>query len=263
MSVAGPIQMRCACGKKLTAPAGSEGRRARCPVCGAAVVIGSGATAQPQAAGAKAPVAASRASGNSPSAASSSAGPNRAAAVAAKPQASTVRAVAPAPAPAPPTEDDDDPFKALCDVADEMVTAPVEEVPRCPQCRSLMGGGAVLCVTCGYDSRSGKRLITAALEQPKSGLLPSGGGKKKVEDRMAPDGSFVMGLILSAVFSLAAGLVWIGFAWLTGYSIAYIAMLIGGAAGLGMQAGHRGYSAIGGFAAAGVTVGAILSLIHI
>jgi len=108
-------------------------------------VIGSGATAQPQAAGAKAPVAASRASGNSPSAASSSAGPNRAAAVAAKPQASTVRAVAPAPAPAPPTEDDDDPFKALCDVADEMVTAPVEEVPRCPQCRSLMGGGAVLC----------------------------------------------------------------------------------------------------------------------
>jgi hypothetical protein len=181
--------------------------------------------------------------------------------VAAKPPASAVRAVAPAPAPALPAEEDNDPFQSLCDVADDMEMAPVEEVPRCPQCHLPMGGGAVLCVACGYDSRTGQRLSTAVLEKPKSGLLSgllSGrGGKKQVEDRMAADGSFLLGLLLSAVFALTASLVWIGFAWLTGFSIGYIAMLIGAAAGVGMQIGHRGYSAAGGFAAAAMTVVAI------
>jgi DNA-directed RNA polymerase subunit RPC12/RpoP len=259
MSETGTIQVRCACGRKLTAPAGSEGKKARCPACGAKIVIGSQATAPRQTAAAKTPAAANRSSANSASSSSSSTGPNRATAVAAKARANAGVAVAPAPAPAPPANEDNDRFKALYEVADEMEAAPAAEVPRCPQCHSPMAGGAVLCVTCGYDSRTGQRLTTAALEQPKSGLLPGRGGKKKVEDRMSAAGSFGMGLLLSAVFALAASLVWIGFAWLTGFSIGYIAMLIGAAAGVGMQIGHRGYSSKGGYAAAAMTLVAILA----
>ena len=154
-------------------------------------------------------------------------------------------------------------MQSIYDVADEMETAsaqaPVDQVPRCPQCHSPMGGGAVLCVSCGYDSRTGQRLSTVAVAKPRSRLLAYRGAKKKAEDRMAPDGSFVIGLLLSAVFALTASLLWIGFAWLTGFSIGWIAMLIGAAAGAGMQIGQRGYSAAGGLAAAGMTVAAIFA----
>jgi hypothetical protein len=124
-----------------------------------------------------------------------------------------------------------------------------------------MGGGAVVCIKCGYDSRSGKRLVTEATAQkPSKSILGYGRkDKNKPEDRMAPDGSFVLGLVLSAVFALVASLIWVGVAWLTGRNFAVIAMLIGGAAGLGMQAGHRGYSAVGGFVAAGMTILAIFA----
>lgn len=171
MSVAGAIQVRCACGRTLTAPAGSEGRRARCPACGASMVIESDTTAQRQAASAKGPAATSRSSANSNSTGSSSAGPNRAAAVAATARANAAVAGPPAPAPAPPAQEDNDRVQSLYEVADEMEAAPVEEVPRCPHCRSPMAGGAVFCVTCGYDSRTDQRASTATLEQPKSGRL--------------------------------------------------------------------------------------------
>ena len=43
---------------------------------------------------------------------------------------------------------------------------------------------------------------------------------------MAPQGSFVAGLAMSAAFALAASLVWIAIAWVTGFTIGYIAILI-------------------------------------
>jgi hypothetical protein len=259
-TAAGTIRILCACGKKLNAPAGSEGRKARCPACGASLVVGAAPAAQPQAAAARAPVAAARASAGASLSGPAPAAPTRATAVAERPAHIPVAALAPTPPARSAAEDDDDPFKALCDAADEMAMAPVEEVPRCPQCHSAMGGGAVVCVKCGYDSRTGQRLITEAVKKPSRLTLAYGGGKKdKVVDAMAPDGSFLLGLVLSAAFALTASLVWIGVAWATGRSFALIAILIGAAAGLGMQAGHRGYSALGGFAAGGVTFATILT----
>jgi len=250
------IRILCACGKKLNAPAGSEGKRARCPACGASVVIGASAAAQPQAAPANPPLAAKVASTAKPMTAASPAVAKRPTTVATSAPPKPVARVAPA---APSTQEPD-PFQALCDAADEMALAApaTEDVPRCPQCRSMMGGGAVVCIKCGYDSRSGKRLVTEATAQKPAKKLFGGGQKKQPEDRMAPDGSFILGLILSTVFALAASLVWIGIAWATGLTIGYIAILIGAAAGLGMQAGHRGYSALGGVAAAGITFATIM-----
>jgi hypothetical protein len=65
-------------------------------------------------------------------------------------------------------------------------------------------------------------------------------------------------LIFSLVFAVVASVVWIGLAYATGYSIGYVAILIGGAAGIGMQLGHKGYSRTGGIAAAALTLVAIL-----
>jgi len=74
----------------------------------------------------------------------------------------------------------------------------------------------------------------------------------------APDGPIVAGLCMSAAWAVATSVLWFGFAWLTGFTIGYIAVLIGVAAGMGMQVGQRGNSKAGAYAAAGVTLGAIL-----
>jgi dienelactone hydrolase len=52
------------------------------------------------------------------------------------------------------------------------VAPPAIPAPRCPNCSSLMQPGAVLCVNCGFDARTGKRAsrATSASPLPKSKL---------------------------------------------------------------------------------------------
>jgi hypothetical protein len=122
-----------------------------------------------------------------------------------------------------------------------------------------MGGSAVLCINCGYDSRTGRKVAVASLAESAK-ASPSSSGRKganKPLDYMAPSGSFVAGLGMSALFALGASVLWFVVAWATGFAIGYIAILIGGAAGVGMQMGQKGYSRSGGIAAAGMTLGAI------
>jgi hypothetical protein len=131
----------------------------------------------------------------------------------------------------------------------------------CPQCAAVMDDQAVLCTNCGYDTRTGKSLTLASAPAPAKAppLAKPGKAAKQPVDYMAPTGSLVMGIIFSAVFALTASLLWIGFAWLTGWSIGYIAFLIGAAAGVGMQIGHKGYSKTGGYIAVAMTLVAILT----
>jgi hypothetical protein len=146
---------------------------------------------------------------------------------------------------------------ALYELADQANSAPsLAEGARCPQCMSPMDDDAVLCMDCGYDTRTGKALSTASVAEPakKSAAFKKG----KPVDYMAPQGSFIAGLMMSAIFALAASIVWIAFAWFTGFTLSYIALLIGGAAGLGMRIGHKGFSHTGGYAAAGLTLLSIL-----
>jgi hypothetical protein len=63
---------------------------------------------------------------------------------------------------------------------------------------------------------------------------------------------------VSLVFAVGASVVWIALAYVTGYAIGYVAVLIGAAAGVGMQIGNKGYSRAGGYAASALTVVAIL-----
>jgi hypothetical protein len=140
------------------------------------------------------------------------------------------------------------------DLVQQAAATPTVSVVVCPQCRKGMDEKAVLCVNCGYNTLTGKAIAAAA---PTKATAPVKRGKQI--DHMAPDGSLMLGIVLSAVFALAASIVWIVVAWLTGFAIAYIAILIGCAAGIGMQIGHRGYSRAGGIIASGMTILAIFA----
>jgi hypothetical protein len=156
----------------------------------------------------------------------------------------------------------DDPFAAIAEAAAREETyQPHADTPRCPQCQSAMGDGAVLCINCGYDSRTGKRAAAATVVKAPPAAAAAATALKRTKDGkidyMAPTGSLMAGTILSAVLALAASAIWIGVAYATGYAIGYIAILIGVAAGIGMQAGHKGTSTLGGYVAGTMTLGAI------
>lgn len=230
MSEADFIKVTCNCGKSFRASPTAVGKRARCPSCSSVLLIDAG----PASLASKAAAAASAPARRGP-----------AVATAARPQ--------PALAPA-------DPFDALDELArQEQAATPLDDAPRCTQCGSPWPAGAVLCTHCGFDTRTGKKLAVATA--PKPSALSYAGSNPKAKatvDRMAPQGSFAAGLLVSLLFAVGASVVWIALAYATGFSIGYVAILIGGAAGVGMQVGHKGYSRIGGIAAAALTLVAIL-----
>jgi hypothetical protein len=215
------ISVVCGCGKKLKAPSAAAGKKARCPACSSVVVLPSfDKSGEPE------PVVAAKAA----------------------PPAPSIGAV----------QEQDDGLGGMYDVAEPTdLAASAPAGPRCPQCKAAMEDGAVLCTNCGYDKRTGKSLSAAA---PVTGKASAKAIKNADEpvDYMAPQGSLVLGVVFSAVFALIASVLWIVVAWLTGYAIAYIAILIGAAAGVGMQIGHKGYSKTGGIVASIMTIAAIL-----
>jgi hypothetical protein len=135
----------------------------------------------------------------------------------------------------------------------------------CPNCRNRMSPDAVLCTTCGYNRKTGKMLSAAAPKVAKAGggggggilgmfKKGGGGGDPKKVDKMAPQGSFMLGVALSFGFALGAALLWCLVAWGVHLEVYYLVLLVGAAAGVGMQVGQKGYSRLGGLTAAGVTL---------
>jgi hypothetical protein len=162
----------------------------------------------------------------------------------------------------PPPADypgDDDGLGALYELNEQANTATAApDRPRCPSCRSAMDENAVLCTNCGYDTRSGKSLTTdkAPVLNYASPQARKNKGRGPV-DRMAPQGSFILGLVLASVFGVVCAIVWIVVMFVTGYEIGILATVVGWTVGLGMQIGQKGYSKQGGIAAATIAVLAI------
>ncbi len=162
-----------------------------------------------------------------------------------------------APPPPPPAEDD--PMGAIYDLAAAEQAAAesnqIDDSSRCPKCGASMAVGSVLCVNCGYDMRSKAKVAAAAPSKPviayESSRDPA--GKKKPRDRMAPQGSFVNGLLVSVGLGAVGALIWFLVTYFTDYDISIVCTLIGILAGVGMQIGQKGFSTAGGYVAAGVT----------
>jgi hypothetical protein len=237
------ITVVCPCGKKLKAPASAAGKKAKCPACGNVMKLEASAGAPavppvPQAAG-----------------------------------ATTARKAAAPPPPPPPADHSDDAgadLDGLYELAaaekQARATGAVDDSPRCPKCFSEMPSGAVLCTNCGFDLRSRKQITVQTgnpntKTKPKAGGLfggGQGGSKPGKKDKMAPQGSFLIGVACCAGFAAAGAVVWFLIGWLTGYSIGFVAMGVGALAGVGMQIGQKGYSKLGGVVAAALTLVAII-----
>jgi hypothetical protein len=158
-------------------------------------------------------------------------------------------------------QSDDDGLGALYDLAEQEQSARTEpDRPQCPSCRSELEKNAVICTSCGYDIRNGKSLTTAKQGPVLPYATPKGKGKNKSGpvDHMAPQGSFVIGLIVAIVFGVVCSILWIVIEVVTGYEIGLLATVIGWTVGLGMQIGQKGYSHRGGIAAAMIAVTAIV-----
>jgi predicted lipid-binding transport protein (Tim44 family) len=163
--------------------------------------------------------------------------------------------------PPPPVEDDA--LGALYDLASEEKHASssdtVDDSPRCPKCAASMNVGDVLCVNCGYDLRTKSKLAAKpVVTKPVIDLDAASSASKKRKDKMAPEGSFLVGLLTSAGLGLVGGIIWFFITWGTGLDIYIVCLLIGILAGVGMQIGQKGFSTAGGWAAAGVSLVVLL-----
>src|SRR5262249_11762279 len=118
----------------------------------------------------------------------------------------TVLLTAPAPA--------DDALNALYDFSEQPAAPapaapPPAPRPACPQRRAPIPPQTVLCMPCGYDTRTG-RSLAAAKAAPVAPLGYEGRSRgptgaaaavpNKPVDYMAPEGSLVLGVLLSAAF---------------------------------------------------------------
>lgn len=162
------------------------------------------------------------------------------------------------PTPAIGLEAEDDNLGALYELAEQAHSAPTTpDRPRCPSCRSEMEDDAVLCTNCGYDTRSGKSLATKKDAPVLPYASPKRKGKSSPVDMMAPQGSFIIGLLVAVAFGVVCSILWIGIEVVTGFEVGLLATVIGWVVGLGMQIGQKGYSHRGGVAAACIAVAAI------
>lgn len=135
-----PISVVCQCGAKLNAKDELAGKAVKCPKCSQLVKI-------------PAPTAAKPTSPAKPAAPGKpvSAGTERA--------AKTPTKLAPKTAPPPSTPDD-----TLGGILDDMgvAAAPIKHEIACPKCGAGMKEGAILCVACGYNTKTGKQIASSS-----------------------------------------------------------------------------------------------------
>jgi len=105
--------------------------------------------------------------------------------------------------------------------------------PTCPSCGNKYIGSTVVCVTCGFDSKTGER--------PK-GLKKRGKVKRKKTQSYEAEKarmtlSFVRGTVFSVIGAALGGCVWFGIA-LFEFESGIFEWLVGLLAGGGMSVGH-------------------------
>ncbi len=140
---------------------------------------------------------------------------------------------------------DDDDYRLASVFDEEFGSAPDENKPSetspCPSCAEPLNPTDVLCVQCGFHLKKRKKIRVSQEEQadahsrnePSRRKLDQRKGRKNINLR-----TFLRGALLSLVGALLGGGIWTAIALTTGYSLGFLAWVIGGLAGLGMLLGH-------------------------
>jgi len=119
----------------------------------------------------------------------------------------------------------------------------------CPECGRGMSANAVVCIGCGFNSQTGKRL-SLKVEKAKKSKSESGGGDA------AELGSYAMLCVVGGVVGGAVGTgIWTAVAHFAQLEVSYVALAVGGLSGAGCAMGAKGY--------AGVTSGMLASIIAV
>lgn len=121
---------------------------------------------------------------------------------------------------------------------------------KCAWCGAAMADGTVICVGCGFDVRTGRKVTAGPLEEePESAAVTAA--------RFTA--SLARGAVLSAIGAALGAAVWFGVAVTTGFQLGLIAWGLGGAAGAGMSIGHDDNDGtLAGVIAAGISLLGIL-----
>lgn len=126
---------------------------------------------------------------------------------------------------------------------------PDQNGSTCPQCGATMPMGAALCVSCGFNTMTGKKVRPAVGKSAAAGALSS---------IAKGAGTFAIGCALSMGGALIGAAVWFAIAAVTNFEIGYIAWGLGGLAGLGMAYGYKQQNLRAGIAAAAFALVGIL-----
>ncbi len=127
--------------------------------------------------------------------------------------------------------------------------------PKCPSCGASLKAGDVLCVQCGYDLRSGKKLEISGPDDREADPTAS----DAVSHAARSVGSYLLGCILSLVGMLIGAVVWYVVALIFGVELGWIAWGVGLLAGLGMLLGSRKENDLAGITAAFISIAGIFA----
>lgn len=204
------IRVHCPCGARMKVRSSSLGRKAKCPTCEEVFVIAKDAPAKDQ------PI-------------------DMAPAEAAQSQDSLLEELA---------------RQERQQVAVSPAESPSNPSDACPKCGTRMPGHAVMCVSCGFNTQTGrivkgtstKEVALEATMAERIRLMASGSG------------TFILGCVFSGIGALVGAGIWFGIAISSGYEIGWIAWILGAFAGYGMHLGYKDETFSAGFTAAAFSV---------
>jgi hypothetical protein len=106
----------------------------------------------------------------------------------------------------------------------------------CPECGRPLTGNPVICIGCGFNVKTGKRLsvkVERAKKQKES-------GPASVAAEIGS--STVFCLVGAAIGGGIGAAIWAAIAYFTGFEVGYVAWAVGGLTGAGCSIGARGYA---------------------
>lgn len=137
-------------------------------------------------------------------------------------------------------------------------------LPRlCPSCAQPLDSKAILCVSCGYDTRVGRKIITVTdADEAEDSSHNNHFGKKLPKSVLAAassTGHFARGCVFSLIGALIGAGIWYGVALGLKLELGWIACVLGFLAGAGMAIGHREGDDGAGIAAAAISLAGIFA----
>ena len=150
----------------------------------------------------------------------------------------------------------------LATVFDDELEGAGQTANNCPNCSAALSPEAVLCVHCGFHLKKGKRIDGPQEKVPAMKAPAAASNTKLQRPRGAKNrpsqfnfATYLRGTFFSLLGALLGGGLWTAIALTTGYSLGFLAWVIGGLAGLGMALGYQNDgSVLAGMTAAGMTL---------